>query len=533
VGSKISHQSLIAMDIKVQRDNSRDFHHGQRAITINFAARLVSMFFGFGFQVSVVKILVPSQFAIYAVALAAAMIGGQLFSLGVAETLIRFVPAGVARGDVYGLKLLARRMILLRATSLFIIFAVLMLGLRFAPVFLPSGFTPATLLIFAVWVTSWMLFSNDAFALAQSLMLQREAAIVTISEPAIRLAALYVLYLHHQSVDAQSVIGISALTCTFSVIWLSYLVWRNVKLPWGRAQGLSIGHPLSFALGRYTSAMTALIASPSAVRLVAASGLDVLPLAAFSFVQGLYASLLKAFPGLILLQSMEPILLTRLAEGARYEKVLSSIAVIFKLELFFALTLLIASALAGPTIITLLSRPEYAPYWYILLFMGVTQAVNAAYRMLEFVSSAVAKQTIFFWIWPIGVLSTSCIYFTIPAWGIWAALFFPLLEGALRLGSVMVFFRKDGMQVALDVRRSMIMIASAGIVVIAASFLHPGAGSAIGDLLAATGGIIVFILLICIAKPLRPLEHQLILKMIPKDWNWKAIRIFADAITRP
>jgi O-antigen/teichoic acid export membrane protein len=510
-------------------ENSRHLQ-GQRAFTINFAARLVSMFFGFGFQVSVVKILVPSQFAVYAVAFAAVFVGGQLFSLGVGETLIRFVPWGVARGDVHGLRRLARCMIALRVTSILIILAALMFGLRFAHVFLPTGFTPFTLCILAIWLVSWMLYAN-AFDLAQSLMLQREVAIVIISDAVIRLAALYVFYLLHQSVDAQSVIGIYALTSTFSLMWLSYLVWRNVSLPLGPAQELSVGNPLSFALGRYMSSMTWLVTSPSVVRLVAASGLNVLPLAGFSFVQGLYASLQRAFPGLILLQSMEPILLRGLAEGVRYEKILSAIAVIFKLQLFFILTICIASALAGPTIITLLARPEYASYWYILIVLGVTEAINSAYRILEVVSSAVAKQAIFFWIWPFGVLSVLCIYFTVHTWGIWAALFFPLLEGVLRIGSLMFFFRRDGMQAALDTRRSMIMIISALIAVITVSFLSPGAATAIGDLLAATGGIVVFVLLVCIAKPLRPLEDQLILKMIPKDW--KTIRMFADAITRP
>jgi O-antigen/teichoic acid export membrane protein len=512
----------------MKRENSRHLH-SQQALAINFAARLVSMLFGFGFQVSVVKILVPSQFAVYALALAAIVVGGQLFSFGVGETLVRFVPWGIARGDVHGLKRLTRCMIALRFTSILIILAALTFGLMFAQVFLPPGFAPATLCILAMWLVTSVLYAN-AFELAQSLMLQREVAIVIISETVIRLAALYVLYLH-QSVDAQSVIGIHASTCTFSLMWLSYLVWRNVNLPLGPAQEVSMGNPLSFALGRYMSSMTALVASPSVVRLVAASGLDVLPLAGFSFVQGLYASLQRAFPGLILLQSMEPILLRRLAEGVRYEKILSAIAVIFKLQLFFILTIFIASALAGPTIITLLARPEYASYWYILPVLGVTQAINTAYRILEVVSSAVAKTSIFLWIWPIGVLSTLCIYFTVHTWGIWAALFFPLLEGALRIGSLMVFFRRDGMQVALDVSRSVIMIVSAGIAVITVSLLRPGAATAVGDLLAATGGIVVFLLLVCIARPLRPLEDQLILKMIPQEWQ--AIRIFADAITRP
>src|SRR5262245_42554713 len=104
----------------MENENSRNVE-GHRAITINVAARTVGIFFGFVFQVLVVKILVPSQFAIYALALAAIAIGGQLLSFGANEPLLRYVPCCMARGDVHGLKLLAKRIITLRATSLFIL----------------------------------------------------------------------------------------------------------------------------------------------------------------------------------------------------------------------------------------------------------------------------------------------------------------------------------------------------------------------------------------------------------------------------
>ena len=39
-----------------------------------------------------------------------------------------------------------------------------------------------------------------------------------------------------------------------------------------------------------------------------------------------------------------------------------------------------------------------------------------------------------------------------------------------------------------------------------------------------------FVLVVSASRPLRPLEHQLVLAMIPQEW--RAVRMFADAITR-
>ena len=506
---------------------------GQRAITVNMAARLAAMFFGFVFQVLVVKILVPSQFAAYALFFAALTIGAEVLSFGVGNTLIRFVPWYMTRGSLRALKLFAEHMIALRIASLFIVIILLLLSVRFATFLLPSDLAPGTLYVFAVWLATSILYL-DAFALAQSLMAQRNAAIVTISEAATRSAAVFALYLLH-SVNAESVICINAATTTLALIWLTYLLWRDFKLPSGGAQENWVGESaLSFALGRYASRSAWLISSWPVVRLVAATGLDVLSLAAFSFVQGLYASIQRAFPGLILLEAMEPILLTKLAQGVRYEKILSSIAVVFKLELVFASTVFIASALAGTTIITLLARPEYAPYWYILPILGIIHALYAAYRILEVVSSAVAKQKIFFWLWPIGLVSTICVYYTVRTWGMWAVLSFPLLDVTLRVGLLVAFFRRDGVQIALDTWACTTIILSAAMVVAAAYyFVGLGETTIVGNLLIATVGILVFMLMVCAAKPLRPLEQQLLLTMVPRDWrDWKVLRMFAETITR-
>jgi len=488
------------------------------------------MLFGFFFQISVVKILVPSEFAIYAVAFAAVMIASQLLSFGVPETLVRFVPLHMAKKDVGGLIGLARRMLALRTASFLVLFVLLIIGSQFSALSI-SSLSLADLLIITVWLVATILYA-DVFDLAQSLMAQREAAVVTTSETAMRFAALFALFLLGRHIDARSVISIYATTVTLSLICLSYLVGRYFTGLSGLTRADPVGNVFHFVLGRSVSAAIGVISSPSMVRVVAATGLDALALSAFSFVQGLYASVQRAFPGFLLVQSIEPILLSRLAHGVDYEKILSSVAVAFKLEIFFASSVFIASALAGPTLITLLARSEYSQYWYVLLFLGVNTLITVAYRILEVVSSATAKQAIFLWVWPLAVLSLACIYFTLPIWGIWATLIFPLLEGLLRVSLLVLFLRRDGVQIALDAGRSTLMIVSAAIIVgIASYFVGPSESSSIRDLLLASTSILVFGVVVCAERPLRPMENQLIMKAVPR--GWKAVRFFANAITRP
>ena len=162
---------------------------GQRAITVNMAARLAAMFFGFVFQVLVVKILVPSQFAAYALFFAALTIGAEVLSFGVGNTLIRFCPLVHDRGSLRALKLFVSSHDCSKDRFTIHCDHMLLLSVRFATFLLPSDLAPGTLYVFAVWLATSILYL-DAFALAQSLMAQRNAAIVTISEAATRSAAV-------------------------------------------------------------------------------------------------------------------------------------------------------------------------------------------------------------------------------------------------------------------------------------------------------------------------------------------------------
>ena len=108
-----------------------------------------------------------------------------------------------------------------------------------------------------------------------------------------------------------------------------------------------------------------LVSSPATVRMIAASGLDVLALAAFSFAQGLYISLQRALPGLLILPSLEPIIMAQVSSGHRREKIYTTFSVIFKTELICVLAALIATTIAGREHYSNIVQPAYGTYYYV------------------------------------------------------------------------------------------------------------------------------------------------------------------------
>src|SRR5262249_20577513 len=148
--------------------------------------------------------------------------------------------------------------------------------------------------------------------------------------------------------------------------------------------------------------------------------------------------------------------------------------------------------------------------------LAMTETMNGAYRVLELIATAVARQNVFVWLWPIGALSLLGIYFTVQRWGIESVLAFLILEGVLRLTVLMIFFRQHGAQAALDGRRSTIIVLIASVAVLVGSaFVGHGQTLVIGDILVAAVSMLVFVLIVWAVKPIRPLEYEVLELMVP------------------
>jgi hypothetical protein len=286
-----------------------------------------------------------------------------------------------------------------------------------------------------------------------------------------------------------------------------------------------------FALANFASTVMYLISSPPVIRIVASSGLSVVALAAYSFVQALALSLQRLLPGLSILPSLEPFAMAGIA-GNRRNEVLSALALIFKLELIVILCGVIATSLFGRDLILLLSREEYAAFYFVLPLLLVYVSFATGYRLLEIMLNAHLKHAIFFWIWPLGLLSMLAIALTVGWWGVWSVLLIPILEISLRVVGLSLLFRSLELGRIFDPARTFPVVGAALLIVAALFALRHALGWAgtLADLSLAAGGVVFFLGVMALLKPIKKVETEWLRIALPGPLQAGAalVRVFAS-----
>lgn len=511
-----------------------------RALRGHALFRFIALFLGFGFQVIVVKILSPENYATYAVLLATLLVGERLLSFGTDRTVLRFVPSLLLRNDRTGIRRLATRLALVRATGFTIFFLALATGSAVHLHVIPGGLSRAMPVVFGAWFIMYTLV-KEADAVAQSLIIHQWAAFMAACEVLLRLGILVGLYAVYHTVDVLAVIAIYALTSSASVAGLLYCIARSVRGAHRGSPGLvpdaaggvdpTSRHVPAFAGAAYASTLSYLISSPGVIRLVARAGLGMYELAAFSFVQGLSTSLSSALPGQLIVPSLEAVAATMAASGGR-ARVFPVLSVLFKIELTCVLSIIVASTIAGPQLIRMLSRPAYAAYWYILPALTVALCCQTVYRLIEILGSMHLKYRIFLTMWPLSLASMVVLYLTVGRWGLLSVLVVPLVEIATRVGILSLAFREQGMWRALDPARSLRLVVSAVIVLSGSLYVLAtyGAGLDRARLAVAAGAVLGFLSTLLVVRPITTLEHDTLCSILPSSWT--VPRVLARRLTR-
>jgi O-antigen/teichoic acid export membrane protein len=491
--------------------------------------RFIALLLGFGFQVIVAKTLPPESYATYAILLATLLVGERLLSFGTDRTVLRFVPALILRKDRTGLRLLAIRLGVLRATGL-ILFVLAWASISASHVRLtPSELSTTTTVAFGIWFVAYTLL-KEGDAVAQSLIAHHWAALVAACEVGLRLGLVSFAYFFFRSVDVEMVAIVYAVTSSTAVAALLGSIWVANRLQHVSASdsvssrnevAVDVQHQTpAFATAAYTSTLSYLISSPGVVRLVARTGLNIYALAAFSFVQGLATSLSGALPGQLILPSLESVAAS-LADRGSKERILPALSLLFKVELICVLAVIITAEIAGGELIRILSRPVYAPYYYILPILMVGVSLHTIYRMLEIIGSMNLKYRVFTTLWPLSAIAMVALYLTIGRWGLISVLVVPLLEIIARVAILVVVFRRDGIWNALDPARSMRLVLSAMVVLLGSSYVLREYGQDLGKavVVVAIGGVTVFLATLLIVRPLNALECKTLSAVLPTSWR--------------
>lgn len=441
------------------------------ALRIYVAFKIVNLILAIGGQILVVKILMPEQYATYAVLLAVMVAGERLLSFGLDRTTMRFVPALTAEADAQGLRQLFYRLAGVRALSVLILTLAFLALSEALGSSLPTHLDAGTIVAFYIWFLSYMIMA-DADAFAQSWLAHFDSALAACVEVVLRTMLLVGAILLGAHVDVAAVIYISGFTMTFAVIALLLRLTRFRRLfrstQESEQAAASRRHvtfeprqALSFAAANYASTVVYLISSPPVVRIVGATGLSIVALAAFSFVQTLANSLQRMFPGQLILPLLEPAYMSQTVYRSGDRDGLAGLSLVFKVELIILMIGVIITTMSGREIVNILSREEYSNYYIVLPFLLIYISLATAYRMLEIVINTSFRQRVFFLIWPIGIFALVLMHYTVGYWGIASVLFFQIAEIFLRVLVLAVAFRSYGTSRIFDLPRSMSCVALA------------------------------------------------------------------------
>jgi hypothetical protein len=413
----------------------------------------------------------------------------------------------------------------MRLLGLLIFGAAMIAGINYGDRVLALSFSQMTYFAFGVWFVAYTLLA-DADALAQTYMAHFEAAFVSTCEVLARLIAVSAISLGGYPVGAEEVITVCAASSSTAAAIMAFLLYARGRAlrataPANPSPDNSMIDPRRgriFALANFVSTVVYLISSPPVIRIIAALGLDIIALAAFSFIQGLFISFQRVLPGLLVLPSLEPIMMSRLgSENRRDDWVYAGLSVIFKAELVCILATVILTCIAGREIIALLSRPAYAEYYYVFPVLVGSLVLITSYRIFETIANMHFKQSIFFGLWPLGVISMGAMIMTVREWGLWSVLLWPIVEITARIFILATVLRRYGIDRTFDPVRSISLLCCAvsaiGLVFVLRSNVQIDNGYV--NLYWGLGGLLIFTGTIFLVRPLRPDEYHILMGALP------------------
>ncbi|MGY8661354.1 oligosaccharide flippase family protein [Bradyrhizobium sp. UFLA05-109] len=495
----------------------------RRALFIHVNARAANLILAFGFQILVVKRLPVADYATYAVLLAALMLAQNILSFGVERTVYRFVPDLTLRGKRDELLALGLGIVTARLAGI----ALFLVAVEYGVLdwFTSERLTTTTRVAFIVWYIATSLFA-DADALAQTWVAHSRLAIATTVEVVSRFAAVVALPMAGYAANAELIVVISAATTLLALVTIAALLLPVVTALWCSRAAADTSMPVDvrqaprFAATIYLAHFAWVVSNPSVVRLVAATGLDLVALAGFSFAQSLLGSLQRGLPGTLVLPGLEPMVMANVARGAPREKLFAPLSLVYKLDLICSCALVIATSVAGGAIVRILAKPAYAEYFFVLPVFAAMMAINTAYRIFEIVGNLHFKQRVFLLLSPLGLASAGAIYLTIGRYGIWSVLAFPLIESFARFCIFLLVYRKDAVGSAIDLVRIVEFALISLLAILAGLGLKEwiGAGSDHAALLIAGGCVAAMIGGILLLRPMRRDEGEVALSMIPDTW---------------
>lgn len=507
-----------------------------RRLTTSAMTRLGVLVLGLAFQIFLAKIMVPQEYAMFALALAGSTLFIAIASLGISRAISRFLPELLVRGTRSTLRHAIGRAAGYRLASVLAVAAMTWLLLGAYPLTSDFLHEPSRIIII-LWFVS-LLFQIEAEAVALALMEHDIWSVASLLEIFIRLGAIfYVSTLKH--LEASDVISVWFVTSSLLVISTLLIVLVKRQHYWSMNSGSELRSDPSFdprvqhafAFGIYVSSCAWLATSPAALRLASAASLPVVPLAAISFVQGLISSLQRGLPVHLMAPTLEPVLISKSAASGKVSDALHTLSLLSKAETFLILLGIAVVAPIAPILISIIARPEFSIYGYIIPILLAQSLGTSYYRVLEIVAGIALKYRTFTAVAPLGLVCLLLVFVTTPYLGLGAVLIWPSLEILLRLFIIRMALRSHGAEQALDTSRLSLMIAvTLALLVIENLAAYEFDLGLVERFIASVVSGLGFVFLMFILRPIRPAEYVLAASAFPR--TTRRILQILGALTR-
>lgn len=485
-------------------------------LTVAAIARLSVLILGLSFQILIAKAMLPEEYAKFAVALAGSVLFASLASLGVARAVSRFLPVIMACGSTKVLSNAAKRYAAYRFAGILVVACATWIVLDNYPI-ISNELQFYSQAIIVLWFIFLML-QMDAEALAHGLMEYNIWSAAILLEVLSRIIATAILLTMGQ-LDADGLITVWLLTSAAIAIGVPAIIVIRKRREWlTKAVGIVTEANLSlrpqvqrsFALGIYLSSFGWLITSPAAIRLVSATALPVIPLAAISFVQGLVTSAQRALPVHLLALAIEPVLINKSATCGKVIEAQRILSLLAKSETILVLLGIAVITPISTVVLALTSRQEFGPYGYVIPIILAQSLGTSYYRLLEILAGISLKHHLFARIAPLSVGCLLLVFLTTPYIGVASILVWPSIELMLRLGIMKYALRYHGARRVLDLQRlAPLVIGTVGILALCELAAFEFEFGNFDRVLASIFSGASFVLLLFIVRPIRLTEYRL------------------------
>lgn len=460
------------------------------------------------FQIVVVRVLVPGEYAVYALVFAISTLMQTAVSFGIPRLIPKYVSQAGWLLPFAAVRRLAAYLLLVRvlgSAALMLLVFVLIRGFdwgaapEWGPAMAGASFAPAALFILA------SLAQADLDAMAQSLALQRVSRIGSVGEAVVRLVIIGALALAGQISSAMDVLAVLAATACLASAGLLIVVFRALSQPeTGLARSVIDWPELRrTALGGYAASMAWFCSSPAVIRLIAGRLLPVATFSGFAFAQGLVMSFQRYTPGSLMMPFVEPGVMREFARSGSRSRLADALSLVVKADVICIGAVIVGVIVAGRPLVEVFTGGRYGDTAFALAWLLTYIATSSVYRSFEVIAIAVGATSALMRPLAISVLWTAVAIAATPVFGLAALLLCPLGDACSRLALMHGYLRREGLRRIIDARVMLIAVGAATLLGIAGSAVEAlfGLGAA-GTIVTGIFCGLGFLACLAIARPL-------------------------------